>query len=208
MLEASNWKITQGYGLTDFAKSHPSYYKSFGGIHPGIDFIGDRNIMPFVSGTVTQAGWQDGWGFSVTIYDGVYYHIYAHLSKFWVMVGEPVTAWETKIGYMGTTGSSTGIHLHYSKYVKTFWHKTYVDPTNDLLFNETDMLIKRIVDQNKLKLNAWFKGDVAIAFDKGREQPYFIKDSKKTYYRDFNELFLNNFAVWVSSEDSDKIPTK
>ena len=47
MLEASNWKITQGYGLTDFAKSHPSYYKSFGGIHPGIDFIGDKEIMPF-----------------------------------------------------------------------------------------------------------------------------------------------------------------
>lgn len=208
MLQKSNWKITQGYGLTEFAKAHPSYYKSFGGIHPGIDFVGDKEIMPFVTGTVTQAGWQDGWGFSVTIFDGRFYHIYAHLSKYWVRTGDIAIAWETKIGEMGTTGSSTGVHLHYSKYVKVLWQKTYIDPTNDLIFNETDMLIKRIVNDNTKKLSDWQNGNVAIAFDKGREKPYFIKDGHKTYYRDFNELFLNNFATWTTSEDANLIPDK
>jgi len=208
MLEPSNWKITQGYGLTPFAKSHPNLYKSFGGIHPGIDFIGDTEIMPFVSGVVTQAGWQDGWGFSVTINDGQYYHLYAHLSKYWVRKGERVSAWETKIGVMGTTGTSFGVHLHYSKYVKTLWIKTYIDPTNDLLFNETNMLIQKHVDKNKKAVEDILNGVTAYGFDKGRQQPYRVTNGAKKYYKTFNELFATEFLFWVESQKADEIPNE
>jgi len=208
MLESSNWKITQGYGLTEFAKTHPGYYKSFGGIHPGIDFVGDTEIMPFVSGTVTQAGWQEGWGFTVTIYDGRFYHLYAHLAGFFVKRGMPVTAWETKIGNMGSTGISTGVHLHYGKYYKVFWKKIYIDPTDDLIFNEKDMLIKNHVNHNKKNIEDLLNGIKALGFDKGREKPYLIQNGVKQYYRTTEELFASQFCLWVKSSDADKIPNK
>jgi len=126
--------ITQGYGLTDFAQSHKSLYKAFGGIHPGIDFgTGGVNseCVSTVDGKVTFSGLSGGWGEYIEILgeDG-WLRQYAHLSARFVKVGDIVKAAD-KIGRVGTTGASTGIHLHYGLRRKKLVGWEYRDPSVD-----------------------------------------------------------------------------
>lgn len=68
------------------------------------------------AGTVTQAGWNGGYGNSVTIDHGNGLEtLYAHLSEVMVSVGQLVTQLQT-IGLVGSTGNSTGAHLHFGVY--------------------------------------------------------------------------------------------
>ncbi|MDR2685848.1 MAG: M23 family metallopeptidase [Rickettsiales bacterium] len=90
----------------------------FGGqpsIHRGIDFAGQIGTPLYAvsHGRVTQAGERYGYGKSVEIDHGLgFTTLYAHLSDVRVKVGEYV---ETKdvIGLAGSSGRSTGPHLHY-----------------------------------------------------------------------------------------------
>ena len=83
--------------------------------HGGTDIAAayGANIVAAQSGTVTQAGGYGGYGNCVTISttDG-YVTMYGHLSSIAVSVGQTVSAGET-IGYEGSTGWSTGAHLHF-----------------------------------------------------------------------------------------------
>jgi murein DD-endopeptidase MepM/ murein hydrolase activator NlpD len=66
------------------------------------------------AGTVTQAGWNGGYGNSITIDHGNGLEtLYGHLSEVLVNVGDLVTQLQT-IGLSGNTGNSTGPHLHFS----------------------------------------------------------------------------------------------
>lgn len=126
--------ITQGYGLTDFAQSHKSLYKAFGGIHPGIDFgTGGVNseCVSTVDGKVTFSGLNGGWGEYIEVLgeDG-WLRQYAHLSARFVKVGDIVKVAD-KIGRVGTTGASTGIHLHYGNRRKKIVGWEYRDPSGD-----------------------------------------------------------------------------
>lgn len=84
--------------------------------HTGIDIanIVGTEITPLYEGTVTYAG-EVSWGFGKHIIidngDNVS-TIYAHLSKIFVYKGQKVSRGEV-IGKMGTTGWSTGPHLHF-----------------------------------------------------------------------------------------------
>lgn len=85
--------------------------------HKGLD-IANRNggnILAADSGTIIVAGWPDnsGYGNRVMINHGNGYQtLYGHLSKISVVVGQTVKRGDV-IGLMGSTGRSTGTHLHF-----------------------------------------------------------------------------------------------
>ena len=130
--------ITQQYGLTDFARSSSgrSYYKNFpGGIHPGVDFGTHRINLPVVAtvdGEIVRAKLDGGWGNHVELLgaDG-WNRQYAHLSAMKVVVGQKVKAGD-ELGKVGTTGSSSAIHLHYgNRRRSTFGSWEYRNPSLD-----------------------------------------------------------------------------
>ncbi len=95
--------------------SHFKINQAFGFFHPGIDLgasIGD-SIKPIKAGIVVEAGYtKDGYGNTVYIDHGNGLGSrYAHLSKIEVKVGDKVDM-NTEIGRVGTSGHSTGPHLH------------------------------------------------------------------------------------------------
>ncbi len=96
-------RITSGYG------------PRWGKMHQGLDIAGvsNRNIKASDNGKVVQAGWNGNYGKSVVIDHGNGYRtLYGHLSTVDVSVGDVVQKGE-KIGVMGSTGESTGVHLHF-----------------------------------------------------------------------------------------------
>jgi murein DD-endopeptidase MepM/ murein hydrolase activator NlpD len=84
-------------------------------MHTGMDFrgtIGDR-VHATAAGKVTKAGWDGGYGQLVEIDHGEGLSSrYGHLSEIDVTVGQKVRIGQV-IGRLGSTGRSTGPHLHY-----------------------------------------------------------------------------------------------
>lgn len=83
--------------------------------HSGTDIAAplDTPIYAAADGEVTLAGQHGGYGNTVIIKHGdTYETLYAHLNSIDVSVGDRVEKGE-EIGGMGTTGRSTGVHLHY-----------------------------------------------------------------------------------------------
>lgn len=83
--------------------------------HTGIDIPAPSgtNIIAADTGVVIVAGWNGGYGYCVVIDHGDGMStLYAHQSKVGVSVGDTVTKGQV-IGYVGTTGNSTGNHLHF-----------------------------------------------------------------------------------------------
>lgn len=86
-----------------------------GAMHNGIDFKGPHGepILAAATGTVTHAGWQSGYGKTVEITHGNGLMTrYAHLSRIKVTTGQEVEQ-GLQVGAMGSTGRSTGTHLHF-----------------------------------------------------------------------------------------------
>ena len=97
-----------GYRSDPFDGGHAEF-------HPGIDFKGERGDAAkcTANGRVVFAGWFGGYGNCVRIqHKNNFETLYGHLSRIVVKVGQEVTAGE-KIGEIGSTGRSTGNHLHY-----------------------------------------------------------------------------------------------
>jgi murein DD-endopeptidase MepM/ murein hydrolase activator NlpD len=94
--------------------------------HPGVDLganYGDT-VHASAAGTVASADWDGGYGLKVDIDHGNGYHTwYAHLSKAEVAPGQFVHKGQ-EIGLVGSTGFSTGPHLHY----QVMLNGTAVDP--------------------------------------------------------------------------------
>ncbi len=92
----------------------------YGWNHTGVDLDGDYTdfIIASEDGIVKEAGWNNGgYGLQMVIdHDGGFRTRYAHASKIFVKAGDTVKRGEV-IGYVGTTGRSTGTHLHYEVYV-------------------------------------------------------------------------------------------
>jgi murein DD-endopeptidase MepM/ murein hydrolase activator NlpD len=83
--------------------------------HPGIDFAGPwgAKVISTADGTVIFAGYRGGYGNMVEIDHGFGLHTrYGHLSAITVRQGAHVSA-GTDIGRVGSTGRSTGPHVHY-----------------------------------------------------------------------------------------------
>ncbi len=84
-------------------------------IHSGIDLRGDKGdpVRVTANGTVVTAGWNGGYGNMIEVDHGNGISTrYGHLSKIDVKVGQHVRIGQT-IGEIGSTGRSTGPHLHY-----------------------------------------------------------------------------------------------
>jgi len=84
-------------------------------MHTGIDLRGDEGepVRATAAGAVTHAGWNGGYGKMVEIDHGNGLATrYAHLSAVEVQVGDKVRIGQT-VGRLGSTGRSTGPHLHY-----------------------------------------------------------------------------------------------
>ncbi|AYL99186.1 M23 family metallopeptidase [Mucilaginibacter celer] len=97
-----------GYRSDPFNSEHAEF-------HPGIDFQGRRGdeVKCTASGKVVFAGWAGGYGNCVRIqHINNLETLYGHLSKIEVKVGQKVTVGDD-IGKVGSTGHSTGTHLHY-----------------------------------------------------------------------------------------------
>ncbi|SES14447.1 Murein DD-endopeptidase MepM and murein hydrolase activator NlpD, contain LysM domain [Gracilibacillus ureilyticus] len=107
-----HWPAVGGY-----ISSHMG--ERWGSHHKGIDIagVGDRSILAADNGTVVSAGWDNGgYGNKIVIdHNNGYRTVYAHLSSISVSAGQTVEKGST-IGVMGTTGNSTGIHLHFEVY--------------------------------------------------------------------------------------------
>ena len=83
--------------------------------HPGVDIANgaDTPIFAVADGVVRHAGWAGGYGRMVLLDHGWGYStVYGHTSKSLVKAGQRVSRGQV-IAYMGTTGRSTGAHLHY-----------------------------------------------------------------------------------------------
>jgi murein DD-endopeptidase MepM/ murein hydrolase activator NlpD len=101
--------ITSGFGY----RRDPFNGRS--AMHSGIDFKGVTGspIFAAADGRVTHAGWKSGYGKAVEITHGNGMMTrYAHLSRIDARVGQQVDAGAT-IGGLGSTGRSTGPHLHF-----------------------------------------------------------------------------------------------
>jgi murein DD-endopeptidase MepM/ murein hydrolase activator NlpD len=89
-------------------------------LHTGLDLHGETgdSVRATGDGTVTAAGWNGGYGRTVDIdhHNGVSTR-YAHLSSIDVRVGQSVKSGQI-LGKLGSTGRSTGPHLHYETRLK------------------------------------------------------------------------------------------
>lgn len=101
--------VTSGYGY----RIHPILRAVR--FHAGIDLArpAGTRILASTAGTVSRAGWAAGYGLLVTIdHGGGIETRYAHLSGIAVSPGQRVGKGDV-IGLVGSTGRSTGPHLHY-----------------------------------------------------------------------------------------------
>ncbi len=104
-------RLSSSYGK----RKHPilGYTK----MHTGTDFAAPTGtpIMASGDGKVTKAGWCGGGGNCVKIkHNSTYQTVYAHMSKFGRGIKRGVRVKQGQIiGYVGSTGLSTGPHLHY-----------------------------------------------------------------------------------------------
>src|SRR3989344_5554932 len=83
--------------------------------HRAIDYAATFGtpVRAVGDGTVIFAGWDGSYGYKISVrHNATYTTNYAHLSKFAIKSGQKVSQGQT-IGYVGSTGLSTGPHLHY-----------------------------------------------------------------------------------------------
>jgi murein DD-endopeptidase MepM/ murein hydrolase activator NlpD len=104
-------RLSSPFGM----RKHP--IDGFNKMHRGTDFAAPMGtpIMASGSGVIKKAGWCGGGGNCIVIrHNSTYQTIYAHMSKFvnGMRSGVRVKQGQT-IGYVGSTGKSTGPHLHY-----------------------------------------------------------------------------------------------
>jgi murein DD-endopeptidase MepM/ murein hydrolase activator NlpD len=113
-------KVVKGEGSGKFAWPVVSatitstFGNRWGAFHKGVDLTsGNKNILASDNGKVIFAGVKEGYGNCIIIdHMNGYKTLYGHLSKFYTTTGKIVEKGE-KIGYMGSTGDSTGVHLHF-----------------------------------------------------------------------------------------------
>ena len=151
-------RISSGYG----PRLHPIHgYTRF---HRGLDFAAPKGtpVIAAADGVVTRSSWYGDYGHYIEIqHAGGYSTVYAHLNGYAKHIHPGVRVAQGRtIGYVGTTGSSTGPHLHFE--LKK--NGTQINPKTKSLHNSTNKLsgndlkkfqkVRREVDE---KINASVK---------------------------------------------------
>jgi murein DD-endopeptidase MepM/ murein hydrolase activator NlpD len=118
-------KPTKGWIIRGFGNTVSPFTGTIQ-MHRGVDIVGDRGqpIWAAGDGEVIFAGMKEGYGLTVEIDHGYgFITAYAHNKNILVQVGDKVKRGEA-IALMGSTGHSTGTHLHY----EVRYNGQYVDP--------------------------------------------------------------------------------
>ena len=142
-------RLSSPFGM----RKHP--IDGYNKMHRGTDFAAPTGtpIMASGDGVVKKAGWCGGGGNCVKIrHNSTYQTVYAHMSKFarGIKAGVRVKQGQT-IGYVGSTGKSTGPHLHYEVIVngkKINSQKLKLPSGKILKGNE-----RKLFETNKIKLD-------------------------------------------------------
>jgi len=104
-------RLSSNYGM----RKHP--IDGFNKMHKGTDFAAKKGtpIMASGDGTIVKAKWCGGGGNCIKIkHNSTYSTIYAHMNKFALGIKSGIRVKQGRIiGYVGSTGKSTGPHLHY-----------------------------------------------------------------------------------------------
>ena len=111
----SDWVETQAYGCTPFALEPAAPWCPGGHFHSGIDMAAAAGtpVHAAAAGVVTVAWSPNGYGLYVVVrHGGDVTTLYGHLESTALAGGEPVAA-GAEIGRVGSTGLSTGPHLHF-----------------------------------------------------------------------------------------------
>ena len=153
-------RLSSPFGM----RKHP--ITGFNKMHQGTDFAAPTGtpIMASGSGTIIRAKWCGGGGNCIQIkHNSTYETIYAHMKSFakGMKVGKKVRQGQI-IGYVGSTGMSTGPHLHYEVIVngKKVNSQTLKLPSGKTLKDQerklfeihrikTDVLIAELIDKKK-----------------------------------------------------------
>jgi murein DD-endopeptidase MepM/ murein hydrolase activator NlpD len=142
-------RLSSSFGM----RKHP--IDGFNKMHRGTDFAAPKGtpIMASGNGTVKKAGWCGGGGNCVKIkHNSTYETVYAHMSKFarGIKKGTRVKQGQT-IGYVGSTGKSTGPHLHYEVIVngKKVNSQKLKLPSGKILKGKN----RELFETNKIKLD-------------------------------------------------------
>ena len=102
-------------------------------MHEGLDFTAGTGtqVVATAKGTVSRSGWDFGYGNVIEVQHAEGFATrYAHLSKRIAQVGEVVER-GTVLGEVGSTGRSTGPHLHY----EVFFRDRVINPAQVLPMN-------------------------------------------------------------------------
>ncbi|WP_310498512.1 M23 family metallopeptidase [Sandarakinorhabdus sp.] len=139
-------RLTSGFGM----RFHPLL--SYSRMHQGVDFGAPHGapIMAAASGNVSFAGRHGGHGNYIQLrHTKELVTAYAHLSRFAVKNGQRVVQGQV-IGYVGSTGMSTGPHLHYEVWLRG-------RPANpvSLKFIGGSQLTGRALNQFMAQMNRW-----------------------------------------------------
>ena len=142
-------RLSSPFGM----RKHP--IDGFNKMHRGTDFAAPMGtpIMASGDGLIKKAGWCGGGGNCVVIkHNSTYKTVYAHMSKFasGIRSGIRVKQGQT-IGYVGSTGKSTGPHLHYEVIVngKKINSQTLKLPSGKVLKGEE----RKVFETKKIKLD-------------------------------------------------------
>ncbi len=142
-------RLSSPFGM----RKHP--IDGFNKMHRGTDFAAPLGtpIMASGNGVVKKAGWCGGGGNCVVIkHNSTYTTIYAHMSKFaaGIKSGKRVKQGQT-IGFVGSTGKSTGPHLHYEVVVngKKVNSQTLKLPSGKILKGKS----REVFETKKIKLD-------------------------------------------------------
>jgi len=153
-------RLSSPYGM----RKHP--IDGFNKMHRGTDFAAPMGtpIMASGSGTIKKAGWCGGGGNCIVIrHNSTYQTIYAHMSKFakGMRSGIRVKQGQT-IGYVGSTGKSTGPHLHYEVLIngKRVNSQTLKLPSGKILKDNE----RKLFETKKIKLDV-LKSEIIIGLN-------------------------------------------
>ena len=142
-------RLSSSFGM----RKHP--IDGFNKMHRGTDFAAPMGtpIMASGDGIIKKAGWCGGGGNCVVIkHNSTYQTVYAHMSKFAKSIRKGVRVKQGQvIGYVGSTGKSTGPHLHYEVIVngEKINSQTLKLPSGKVLKGEE----RKIFETKKIKLD-------------------------------------------------------
>ena len=153
-------RLSSPFGM----RKHP--IDGFNKMHRGTDFAAPLGtpIVASGDGIITKSGWCGGGGNCVKIkHNSTYQTVYAHMSKFASGVKKGVRVKQGQvIGYVGSTGKSTGPHLHYEVIVdgKRVNSQTLKLPSGKILKGD----IRKKFETQKIKLNV-LKSEIIIGLN-------------------------------------------